>query len=133
MITAIDTSVLVAMTKPEPTADAWLAALAAASTQGQLITSEIAVAEMVAFTRSEAGVRELLARLEIRFDPTGFEAAVLAGKIFRAYRDRGGPREQLLPDFVVAAHASTQADRLAAADRGYIRNYFPRLKLLTVD
>lgn len=132
MITAVDTSVLVAMTKPEPTANAWFKALSAASAEGQLVASEIVVAEMVAYTRSENGVRELLERMEIRFDPAGYDSAVLAGEIFRAYRDRGGPRERILPDFMVAAHASTQAGRLATADRGYIRNYFPRLKLLTV-
>lgn len=133
MITAVDTSVLVAMTKPEPTADGWFKALSAASTEGQLVTSEVVIAEMVAYTRSEGGVREMLERLDIHFDPARYDSAVLAGKIFRAYRDRGGPRERLLPDFMVAAHASAQAGRLATTDRGYFRNYFPRLKLLTID
>ena len=30
---------------------------------------------------------------------------------------------------LIAAHARTQADRLAAIDRGYLRRWFPDLKL----
>lgn len=50
--------------------------------------------------------------------------------MFRAYRDAGGPREYPIPDFLIAAHAQTQTNRLAAIDRGYLRRYFADLPLL---
>jgi hypothetical protein len=46
------------------------------------------------------------------------------------YRREGGPRQHLIPDFLIAAHAQVQCNRLAAIDRGYLRRYFPKLKLL---
>lgn len=58
------------------------------------------------------------------------EAAFLAAKTSLRYRREGGPRHYLIPDFLIAAHATIQSDRLAAEDRGYLRSYFPTLPLL---
>ena len=60
-------------------------------------------------------------------------AAYLAGLTFKRYREAGGPRQFLVPDFIIAAHAQVQADRLAAIDRGYLRQWFPDLQILTPD
>jgi len=68
--------------------------------------------------------------LRIIYDEMAFGSAYLAGQVFVEYRKRGGKREYMVPDFLIAAHASLQANRLAAVDRGYLRTYFPELKLL---
>ncbi|MGK0188260.1 MAG: hypothetical protein ACI9R3_004052 [Verrucomicrobiales bacterium] len=44
------------------------------------------------------------------------------GNTFRSF-------EHLVPDFIIAAHAQIQADRLAAIDRGYLREGFPNSNL----
>jgi len=66
----------------------------------------------------------------VRFEPVSPGAAYLAGHTFLRYRREGGPRQSLIPDFLIASHAAVQADRLAATDRGYLRRYFPDLDLL---
>jgi predicted nucleic acid-binding protein len=68
--------------------------------------------------------------LGLIYDPFTPECAYLAGQIFLRYRREGGPRQQILPDFLIAAHAIVRADRFAAVDRGYLRTYFPALPLL---
>ena len=37
----------------------------------------------------------------------------------------------MIPDFLIGGHALRQSNRLAAVDRGYLRRYFPKLKILT--
>ena len=69
--------------------------------------------------------------LGLRHSAISDEAALLAGEIFRAYRNEGGPRKVILPDFLVAAHAARQATTLATEDQGYLRRCFPAVRLLT--
>lgn len=72
----------------------------------------------------------VLAELGISHSPLSSGAARLAGRIFRRYREAGGPRTHLVPHFLIAAHAAIDCDRLASPDRGYLRRYFPKLPLL---
>ena len=130
MITAVDTSVLIAIAKPESDAHSWIEILAKAQGEGDLVICDVVAAEYYALIQSEELFRESLAGLGISFSATSLESAQLAGSIFKRYRRAGGPREHLIADFLIGAHAQTQADQIAAMDRGYLRRYFPRLPVL---
>lgn len=133
MITALDSSVLWAIVKKESGHEDWVQALIRAASEGPLVISPVAFAELSPSTPSADSLMEFLEQLAISYDPIAPDAAYLAGQTFKNYRKAGGPREHLVPDFLIAAHARIQANRLAAIDRGYLRTWFPDLKLLRVE
>lgn len=130
---AVDTSVLLTIFKGEPKGEEWLECLQSTAETATLLVSSVVFAEICSFFPSGDACRKTLRRIHLRHSPFTEEASLLAGKLFRTYRNQGGPRKTILPDFLVAAHAATQADSLATEDRGYLRRYFPALRLLTPD
>lgn len=130
MVTAIDSSVLLLIGKGEPGGFNWIDLLNAQAQLGRLVVCDIVVAETAAFFRHAPDVVGFLQNLQISYEPLLPDSAVLAGSMFRAYRAAGGPREHLIPDFLIGAHAQVQASQLAALDRGFLRRYFPKLKVI---
>lgn len=130
MITAVDTSVLVAITKGEDDAQQWTDLLGEARAEGDLVICDVVAAELFALLLDDRKFEHSLSGLGIVYSPASVDSARLAGRIFRDYRWKGGPREHLIPDFLIGAHAQRQADQIAAIDRGYLRRYFPRLRVI---
>ncbi|MGH8507612.1 MAG: type II toxin-antitoxin system VapC family toxin [Gammaproteobacteria bacterium] len=129
----MDSSVLldVATDSPEH-ADTSEEALRNARREGALIINECVLAEIrPAFRTGEFD--EFLADWQLKFVPSSKESAILAGKLYGRYLARGGRARRVLPDFLIGAHALLHADRLLARDRGYLRDYFAKLRLWQPD
>jgi len=130
MRTAVDSSVVILLQRRQAGWEAWREVLSHAATEGPLLISPVVFAECSAgFASAEIALREFES-IAVHYDPMAPQSAYLAGQIFLRYRREGGPRQHLIPDFLIAAHATVQAERLAAIDRGYLRRYFPDLSLL---
>lgn len=128
---AIDTSVLLAIFKGEDNGARWLERLQSAAEAAPLLVSSVVFAEIRSFFPTDGACRGALRDLDLHHSALNEDAANLAGKIFRGYRKEGGPRTTILPDFLVAAHAAVQAAALATEDRGYLRAYFPKVKIIS--
>ena len=100
MITALDSSVLWTIIKQEPGHDRWLQTLMQAASDGPLVISPVAFAELAPSTADEAQLLDFLAHLSITYEPISPAAAHLAGLTFKRYRKAGGPRQYLVPDFL---------------------------------
>jgi predicted nucleic acid-binding protein len=107
--------------------------LQSAAEKTMLGISSIVLAEVRSFFPSHHACLQALADLDLQHSPLTDESSLLAGQIFRRYRDEGGPRKLILPDFLIAAHAARQADALATLDRGYLRRYFPAIRLVSPE
>lgn len=130
MITALDSSVLLdVVTNSLEHGESSERRLRQARTEGALIVCECVLAEIrPAFGRDD--FEEFLADWQLEFVASSRESAALAGELFARYLERGGRGRRVLPDFLIGAHALLHADRLLARDRGYLRDYFSKLRLL---
>jgi predicted nucleic acid-binding protein len=98
-----------------------------AHAEGSLIISETALAEICpVLTANE--IDGALSDWNLNFVPSSKESAILAGKMFSAYLERGGNRKRVIPDFLIEAHAQIHSARLRARDKGFT-DYFRSLTL----
>jgi len=130
MITAIDTNILIdVFTDDRVYGTSSANALRKCLQSGALVVCDIVLAETAtAFTDREL-LNHAFRKLQIRFLPMTEESALYAADIWRAYRSSGGKRKRMIADFLIAAHATCQCDRLLSRDRGFYRTYFHELTL----
>jgi predicted nucleic acid-binding protein len=128
-VTLVDTNILLDLTGADSLWVAWSEqALDAAAMQGPVCINDVVFAELsVGFDRLE-DCEAVLDGVRITLLPTPRPALFLAGKVFQAYRRRGGTRSGVLPDFFIGAHAAVADLPLITRDPRRYRSDFPGLR-----
>ncbi|OGT25338.1 MAG: hypothetical protein A2Z17_04620 [Gammaproteobacteria bacterium RBG_16_66_13] len=154
MITAVDTNILLDVLIPDaPHGDQSEQALVEALLAGAMMVCESVYAELASHFPARAELDRFLADAGIRLKPSGQDALHRAGRAWSEYLQRRPaalacpqcgatqdvrceqceasiqPRQHVVADFVIGAHALVHADRLLTRDRGYYGTYFPELAL----
>ena len=154
MISAIDTNVLLDLLVPDAAfGDSSEAALIDSSGAGALVISETVYSELSAQFPDDGDLDRFLDETGVRLERSSTAALHAAGQAWREYASRRGqsltcakcgeaisvrcevcdarqrPRQHLLADLLIGAHAVHHADRLVTRDRGYYATYFPKLEL----
>jgi len=90
----------------------------------------VVYAELAAGFPNQADLDAVLSRMSVDVYPMSRVSLFLAGQAYVSYRRRGGPREQLLPDFLIGAQATIEGIAIITRDPRRYRTAFPELQVL---
>lgn len=131
MITAVDTNVLIDVFGADATfGRSSQMALRESLRLGGLVACDVVWAEVSAAFEAAIVARGAMDRISVQFDSVSQDAALAAGEAWRKYRKRGGPRDRVIADFLIGAHASVRGIRLLTRDRGFYERYFADLEII---
>ena len=130
MITAIDTSVLLIIARKEPRWEKWCKALTKAANEGPLVVCCVVFGEFSWGYSSANLALERLHTLHIHYDPIRPETARMAYRDYLNVLPYRNPEPHLLPYYLISAHATLQADRLAVDSKIDLRHYYRAGNLL---
>jgi predicted nucleic acid-binding protein len=128
----VDTNVLVDVLQDDPQWAEWsIGRLRAQATIHELVINPVIYAELsLSFSTLEA-LDRAVADMQLTVREIPRPALFLAGKAFLRYRQRGGTKAQVLPDFFIGAHAAVERWRLLTRDASRFRTYFPSLEVIS--
>ena len=133
-MTLVDSNVLLDIFTKTPDWWEWsLVQLEDAALHGPLIINEVIFAETSIRFQSIEDFEVALTNAGIAFAAIPRSALFLAGKAFIQYRNSGGVRSGVLPDFFIGAHAATENLPLLTRDTRRYRNYFPTVTLIAPE
>ena len=128
MITAVDANVLLDIfTASDRHGPQSKERLVAAYDAGAIVVSDVVYAELVPAFRDRAALDSALLELGATLSPIDSSIAFEAGLRWKRYRATGGPRNRIIADFLIGAHAMAVADVFLTRDRGFFSSYFPEL------
>jgi predicted nucleic acid-binding protein len=130
-VTLVDSNVLIDIWTDDPHWYDWsLTRLNEAGRSGPLLINDIIYSEASIRFLSMDDFDAALAKAGVTVVAIPKLALFLAGKAFARYRNAGGARTGVLPDFFIGAHADLERWSLLTRDTARYRHYFPTVELI---
>jgi predicted nucleic acid-binding protein len=129
--TFVDSSVLLDVFTVDPQWVGWSEAqLIQAAQRGALVLNAVVLAEIAPRFEAIEMLRSSLPSMAV-IEEIPIAAAFLAGHAHTAYRQAGGSREAILPDFLIGAHAAVTGRPLLTRDPRRVATHIPGTNLIT--
>ena len=129
MITSVDTNVLLdVFSSQSPHHAESQRRLSAAYGSGSILVCAIVYAELAPAFGDRSSLDGALREMDATVSPIDAAIAYEAGLRWARYRQSGGPRDRIIADFLIGAHAVATADTFLTRDRGFYSTYFPELR-----
>jgi predicted nucleic acid-binding protein len=129
----VDTNVLIDVAYRDPRWQAWSRKQLAHQFDEGLVINPVIFAEFSYRYDDLDEVEAVLDPSEFMREHLPWEAAFAAGRAFRLYRERGGARDKVLPDFLIGAHAMVRGYAILTRDPDGYRTYFPGVDIIAPD
>ncbi len=128
---AVDSNILIDIFTADPNYGTLSAqALRHCMQQHGICACEVVFAETAAAFNHEHLFKQSMQELNIEFVSMTQDCALTAARIWRQYRKSGGKRHNMIPDFLIGAHAMQQCEGLLTRDRGFFKEYFKSLNII---
>lgn len=130
----LDSNVLMDVLEEAETEEGlWSRQMVATKAEEETFASNlIVVAELSGQMAAPESLGDTLRKAGVDLIDLDMATALRAGVAFVEYRRRGGGKQTILPDFLIAAHAAVLGATLMTRDRR-LASYFPDLTLITPD
>lgn len=133
-MTIVDTNILLDIVSDDPVWFDWSArALEIASAQSDLVINAVVYAELSSRYSSMENLDEFIQGIGLQITPIPKRALFLADKAFANYRQSGGTKSGVLPDFFIGAHAAVADVPLLTRDKRRFGTYFPTVRLISPE
>ena len=131
MTCLVDTNVVLDVVIQDEVWLLWsLKQLQAAADRGSVVINDIIYAELCGRYDAQEQADQVVRQLYLNVVSLPRPALFAAGQAHRRYRSRGGPRDSLLPDFLIGAHAFVEGWTLLSRDPRRYRTDFPGLNVI---
>ena len=130
----VDTNVLIDVLEDDPDWADWSVTQLRAQAQVHVLAiNPVIYAELSLAFETPAALDAALDGMQLALYEMPRPALFLAGKAFARYRREGGPRQNVLADFFIGAHAAVEGWDILTRDPKRYRNYFPTVSVVAPD
>jgi predicted nucleic acid-binding protein len=132
--TLLDTSTLIDLLEDRPVWGNWASRqIEALASTDRFVINQIVYGEASVPYTPQSDFDDQLDFPWLNKEDLPWDAAFLAAKAHKTYRNKGGLKSTGMPDFFIGAHAAVRGYRLLTRDAARIRTYFPDVEIIAPD